>query len=649
MMEDRTAAAGMQMELPEQETVRPTQTAAQRVGEEQCREWTKLLEKYKAGKAHLESRVKAGESWWKLRNTTEERKNPWMAGDSGFHSRSGWLHNVIVSKHADAMEAYPAPTILPREQGDQAEAERLSAIVPCVLEQNNFEDTYSRAMWTKLKSGTGIYKIMWDASRLNGLGDIAIEPVDVLNLFWEPGITDIQRSRSVFHVELMDKDAVEELFPQTKGKLNGKGFVTASYQYDDHVDTSDKASVIEVYYHKRAGGRQVLHYCKYVDDIVLYASENDAEKAERGMYDHGLFPFVFDALFPVEGSPCGYGFVDLCSAPQTEIDLMKTAFVKNTMAGATPRYFERQDGAIHEDEFLDLSKTIIHVDGNLGEDAIRSVSHSGLDGNYIDFLQVTINELRETSGNTETATGTASSGVTAASAIAALQEASGKGSKDASRSAYRAYSEIVRMVIELIRQFYDMPRSFRILGEYGMAKYVEYSNENLQPQALGADFGVDAGYRMPVFDIKVGAQKQNAYTSISQNELALQFFQLGFFNPQLTDQAMMCLDIMDFDGKDEVQQKVAQNGTLQQKLIQYQQLALALAQKYQPELVPGLAQDAMGGVQGAAPSGGASSLPQLDNVDGLQEGETTRVANARAKSQEASQPEGGRVIAQRDE
>lgn len=640
---------GAKTDLPEQESVRNAGTEVGRIGEEQCREWTKLLEKYKAGKAHLESRVKAGENWWKLRNTTEERKNQWIAGDGGFHSRSGWLHNVIVSKHADAMDAYPSPTILPREQGDQAEAERLSAIVPCVLEQNDFEETYSRAMWTKLKSGTGIYKVMWDASRLNGLGDIAIEPVDVLNLFWEPGVNDIQRSRNVFHVELMDKDAVEELFPQTKGKLSGKSFVTASYSYDDHVDTSDKASVIEVYYRKNVGGRKVLHYCKYVDNIVLYASENDPEKAERGMYDHGLFPFVFDALFPIEGSPCGYGFVDLCSAPQTEIDLMKTAFVKNTLAGATPRYFERQDGAINEDEFLDLSKTIIHVDGNLGEDSIRSVANNGLDGNYIDFLNVTINELRETSGNTETATGTAGSGVTAASAIAALQEASGKGSKDASRSAYRAYSEIVRMVIELIRQFYDMPRSFRIVGAYGMARFVEYSNEALQPQALGSDFGVDAGYRMPVFDIKVGAQKQSAYTSISQNELALQFFQLGFFNPQLTDQAMMCLDIMDFDGKDEVQQKVAQNGTLRQKLIEYQQLALALAQKYQPELVQGLAQDAMGGASSAVrSSGGKTSLPEIDHMEGIEKQETTRVQNARAQSQQASQPEGGRVIAQRD-
>ena len=46
---------------------------------------------------------------------------------------SGWLHNVIVSKHADAIEAYPEPNILPREESDRAEAKVLSAIIPCVL------------------------------------------------------------------------------------------------------------------------------------------------------------------------------------------------------------------------------------------------------------------------------------------------------------------------------------------------------------------------------------------------------------------------------------------------------------------------------------------------------------------------------------
>ncbi len=624
----------------------------QPVGPEQVKKFTQVLQKYKAGKSQTELRIVASENWWKLRNTTEEQKETNIGTDGGFKSSSGWLHNVIVSKHADAIEAYPEPNILPRESGDRGEAQKLSAIIPCILEQNQFERTYSDAMWQKLKTGTGVYKVVWDAGKLNGLGDIGIEKVNLLNIYWEPGVTDIQNSRYFFHTELCDKDLLEQRYPMLQDKLKGQTFMSTKFLYDDHVNTENKVTVIDVYYHKFVEGRKTLQYCKYVNDVVLFATENEPEMAVRGLYDHGKFPYVFDALYPIEGSPCGYGFVDLCRNPQTEIDLLKTSFVKSAMVGATPRYFSRTDGAVNEDEFLDLSKPIVHVTGNLGEDSIRPLQYNTLDGNYVAVLDRTIQELRETSGNTETSTGSASSGVTAASAIAALQEASGKGSRDSTKSAYRAFSLIVDMCIELIRQFYAMPRQFRILGQYGAEQYVTYTNAGLQPQHQGMDFGADQGFKLPVFDIKVSAQKKNVYTKVTQNELALQFFQLGFFNPQMTDQALMCLGLMEFDGKDETMQKISKNGTMFQKLIQYMQMSLIFAQAVRPDMVQGISQDIMQtmGATGAVPSSGgmAPNMAESDNIAGLGGEESTITKNAREKSAGASQPDSGRVVKEKD-
>ena len=624
----------------EQEKMQAQEAA---IGAEQLKELTAILEKYKAGKSQTEQRILASEQWWKLRNSTEEQKSTNIGSNGGFKSVSGWLHNVIVSKHADAVEAYPEPNILPREENDRAEAKVLSAIIPCVLEHNKFEATYSDVMWQKLKTGTGAYKVVWDSSKLGGLGDIGIERVNLLNIYWEPGVTDIQRSRYLFHTELCDKDILEQTYPELKDKLKGQTFVSTKFLYDDTVDTENKFTLIEVYYHKQINGKQTVQYIKYVNDIVLYATEN-TEMAETGLYDHGKYPYVFDPLFPIEGSPCGYGYVDICRNPQTEIDLLKTSFVKNAMVGATPRYFKRQDGGVNEEEFLDLSKPLVNVNGNLGEDSLRQIEFRPLDSIYVNVLDRTIQELRETSGNTETSTGNISSGVTAASAIAALQEASGKGSRDSTQAAYRAYGEIVELCIELIRQFYDMPRQFRIVGQYGMEQFISYSNAGLQPQYQGTDFGTDMGYRLPVFDIKISAQKKNVYTKVTQNELALQFFDKGFFNPQLTDQALMCLDMMEFDGKDGIMQKIAQNGTMFQKLIQYMQLALTLAAKAAPEMVEGLSQDVMQtmGMTGQM-GGGSSQMFQSDNIAGIGKQEPTIVENARARSGEPSQPDGGRV------
>ena len=532
------------------------------IGEEQLRTFMEVLRRYSAGLRKTRSRIIASENWWKLRNIREE------GGIEGYRSVSGWLHNVIVSKHADLMENYPEPVILPREEGDREEARILSAVVPCILEQNHFDAVYSDAMWQKCKSGTACYKIVWDSSLHGGLGDIAIHRVDLLNLYWEPGIGDIQKSRYLFHTELRDKDLLLEEYPQLQGKMHAESFLDTKFLYDDQVDTSDKATVVEVYYRK--GG--VLHYCKFVGDTVLFATENQLEPtltadgqllkapmAQTGLYDHGKYPFDFDPLFPIEGSPCGYGYVDVCRSPQTEIDLMKTSFVRNAQVGATPRFFSRQDGAVNESEFLDLRKPIVHVAGNLGEDSLRQIPFNALDGTYLSMLDRTIQELRETSGNTETSTGNIASGVTAASAIAALQEASGKGSRDTVQAGYRSFGRIVEMVIELIRQFYDLPRKFRILGRFGAEEFVSFDNSALQPQPYGEAFGQNMGLRLPVFDIKITAQKRNSYTRMTQNELALQFFQLGFFDPQRSDQAMQCLEMMEFEGKDQLLRRLSES------------------------------------------------------------------------------------------
>ena len=606
--------------------------AAKPIGQEQLYKFTDILKKYNGGKARTTARIQASEQWWKLRNSAEELEKTRIGKDGGWVSSSGWLHNVIVAKHADAMESYPEPNILPRERGDRQEAQMLSHIIPCVLEQNQFERTYSDAMWQKLKTGTGVYKIVWSKNKLNGLGDISVENVNLLNIYWEPGVTDIQQSRFLFHTELRDKEVLVEQYPELESKLKSNGFVAAKFLYDDTVSTEDKFTVIEVYYRKRVNGKNTLQYCKYIGDTVLYATENEPEMAERGLYDHGKYPYVFDALYPIEGSPCGYGYIDICRSPQTEIDLLKTAFVKNAMVGATPRYFVRGEGGVNENEMADLSKPFVHLQ-NVDETFLKPIAHTPLDGNYINVMQATIQELRETSGNTETSTGNIQSGVTAASAIAALQEASGKGSRDSTQASYRAYSQIVEFCIELIRQFYDAPRQFRIVGQYGAQEFVSYDNSGIQPQYQGNDFGMDMGYRVPAFDIKISAQKHNVYTKVTQNELALQFFNLGFFNPQMADQALQCMDMMDFDGKAELMQKISQQGTMYQKLLQYMQLALTLAERYEPEAAQTIAQDVnvtmAGGTGGTV---GTTSIYQGDNIGGIQKQEPTIVKNARSRA-----------------
>ena len=587
---------------------------AQVIGREQVQKAYQTLLKYKEGKANLEKRIVDNDEWYKLRHWECMRKK-----DSEVQPTSAWLFNSIANKHADAMDNFPSPNILPREEGDKAEAEMLTSILPVVLDQNEFEQTYSDVWDYKLKTGTGVYGVFWDSSKLNGLGDISIRKVDLINLFWESGITDIQRSRNVFHVELADNDILVQSYPQLAGKLGTSTLDLSKYVYDDTVDTTNKSAVIDWYYKKVQNGKTVLHYCKFVNDEVLFATENEPTFAERGWYDHGEYPFVFDVLFALEGTPAGFGYIDIAKDAQAYIDRGNQAIMKNMLANAAPRHFIRNDGGVNEEEYTDLSKDLIHVDGNLGQDSIMPVQGKPLNNIYVQVIKDKIDELKETTGNRDISTGGTSSGVTAASAIAAMQEAGSKLSRDSNKSAYRSFRKLCLMAIELIRQFYDLPRCFRIMGENGTARYVQYSNAGIAPQAQGMEFGTDMGFRIPLFDIEITAQKQSPYSKMAQNELALQFFKAGFFNPQIADQALACLDMMDFDRKEFIMQKISQNGGMYQQMMAMQQQMMMLAQMVDQARGSNIAEQLMAQFSGQAPVApiDGNSQPNAANKEAL--------------------------------
>ena len=588
---------------------------AARIGVEQIREANNTLQKYKQGKANLEQRIIDNEQWYKLRHWECMRDKKQQVQPT-----SAWLFNSLANKHADAMDNFPSPNILPREEGDKVEAEMLSSIIPVILEQNDFEETYDNVQDYRLKSGTGVYGIFWDNEKMNGLGDISILKADLINLFWEPGITDIQRSRHLFHVELADNDLLEQEYPQLRGKLSSSSIDLSKYVYDDTVDTSTKSAVVDWYYKKRQNGRNVLHYCKYVNDVVLFATENDPEMAERGWYDHGQYPFVFDPLFSMEGTPCGFGYIDVGKDTQAYIDRANQAIMQNMLANAKPRHFIRSDGSVNEAEYADTTKDFIHVDGSLGQDSILPVQGKPLNNVYIQVLHDKIDELKETTGNRDISTGGTTSGVTAASAIAAMQEAGSKLSRDNNKASYRAFRKVVLMVIELIRQFYDLPRCFRIMGENGTARFVEYSNANLQPQMQGIEMGVDMGYRLPLFDVEITAQKASPYSKMSQNELALQFFGAGFFNPQMSDQALACLEMMDFDRKQGIMQRIAQNGMMYK----------AAMMMMQQQMAPGVA----GGTEESA----EETVEKTEALGGDGGGEAANTKKARQRVADSTSP-----------
>ncbi|MBQ9412689.1 MAG: hypothetical protein IJU29_06305 [Oscillospiraceae bacterium] len=555
------------------------------IGQAELARAREIFESYRRGRANFEKRIVEDELWWELRHwelTDREGRSrrgtcsscaPGAAsGGTEPPPASAWLFNAILNKHADAMDNYPEPAVLPRERSDEGSARILSSVLPVVLEQNRFEETYADAWWEKLKHGTAAYGVFWNSEKLNGLGDIDIVGLDLLNLFWEPGITDLQKSANLFITELRDTGELEARYPQYAGRLGG-GTDVKEYLYDDTVDNSGKAVVTDWYYRRATpSGRTVLHYAKFCGDCLLYASENEEAYRERGYYDHGMYPVVLDVLFPEKGTPAGFGYVAICKDPQRFIDSLSANIRETAMMNTRRRFFVSTSTGINEEEFLDWSgRPLVHVEGDLGDARVREISPAPLSGVYLDVMRMKVEEMKDTASNRDVNSGGgAGNGVTAAAAIAALQEAGNKTSRDMIAASYRAHTRVTELCIELMRQFYDFSRAFRVTGKDGDFSFVRFSNELIRDREAGVDADGETLYRRPVFDLKIRAQRSNPFSRMERNARAQELYGAGFFRPENAQASLIALEMMDFEGIDAVRDQVRQGQTLANQLEQAQ-------------------------------------------------------------------------------
>ena len=499
------------------------------------------LSDWQQARAEHLARMADEENFFRLRVAPKGRRN--SEGEE-FAPTSAYLVNTILQKHADLMESIPTAALLAREPGDEQDAKALSAILPVILERCRFEETYSDNMWHKLKHGSCAFGVFWNGELENGLGDIDVCRVDLRNLYWKPGVRDIQRSRSIYLIERVEADVLRATYPQYAEAASAeKG--------------EETVTVVDWYYKKRLPeGRTVLHYCKFAGDTVLFATENE-EGYENGWYEHGQYPFVLDTLYPIADDCLGFGIIALARDPQQYIDRMDRNLLEYMDWATRVRFFCKKSTGLNEKEFSDLSRRIVEVEGDPDEEKLRQIRVDELDGFWLDLKNAKIDELKETTTNRDILQGAADGGVVAASAIAALQEAGNKTVRDIVAASYRSFVRLVHLVIECVRQFYGEARYFRILGENGEYRYLSWSNANIVERVSGALSDGTPLCRRPVFDIDVRAEKKDPYTRLSHNETLKDLYKMGVFEPENAAAAGILLSAMDFSGIGRLREQVA--------------------------------------------------------------------------------------------
>lgn len=392
------------------------------------------LQEYKRGKASIDEKATANHEWWRLRHWNVIQGETNVGTDDGKSVGSAWTVNSILNKHADIMDSYPKPNVLPREADDEEEAEMLTRILPVIEEQNEAEQVYDAMGYDFLIDGTAITGVFWDNTKHDGMGDILKTNVDIHNVFWQPGITDIQDSEMFFHVAIDKADSVKAMYPEIEKYIGAydSGLVSR-YIHDDTIDTTNDVEIIDCYYKKVVmkpvvmnGGKGAVvihqipstqvHLAKIICGKCVFCSEG-MEGYEEGFYNHGKYPFVFRRLFPIKDSPCGFGYLDIMKNPQKDIDKLDQAILRNTLQIAKKRWWVKKNADIDRKAFADWDEELVEVGtGDLGN-AVMEMRVDSLPGIVENYRQYKIEELKETSGNRDFSQGSTQSGVTAASAI----------------------------------------------------------------------------------------------------------------------------------------------------------------------------------------------------------------------------------------
>lgn len=492
--------------------------------------------RYKADKEMLSARIRENMAFYKtaydkLYDDVENKTRPATA----------FILSAVENKYADYLDNFPQANFLAREEGDEETARLLSKIMPSQLDVSGLRRAYKQNARQKLICGTGIYGVFWSGAEKN----IHIRRLDVMSVFCDMNVDDIQESRFLFVVSAVDNERLKKMYPKYSDMFDGDVTMDG---YEEQKEMNGCSEIVDCYYKTLDGKLQLLKFC---NDVVIDSTEG-MPGYENGLYKHGKFPVVFDVMYPEAKGPFGFSTVDIVKNPQRYIDILDGAILKNALLASHPKWIVKKSADVNVEQLTNMKNEVVEAQ-QINEENIRKIEIATVAQNVMEHRQTKIEELKEVSANRDFAQGGTTGGVTAAQAITALQEAGNKTSRALINDSYDAYKEIVMLTIELMREFFDRDRVYRITGSDGKSEYRSFSQSNLtvaKPITDALGFVKYSEYKDISFDIDIVPQRQNTFQKESQNQLFMQLWTSGFFAPGNLDASLIALKNMNFDGKE---------------------------------------------------------------------------------------------------
>lgn len=430
------------------------------------------------------------------------------------------LKATLNSSVADQMDSMPEAVLLPEREQEAQTAEDLADIVRFILEQNHYEVLHRRRVEDCFITGTAVTQIVWDGDMDAGQGNVAMLRWPVEAFLWDPVAEDIQDARALIKVSWHPMSWYAAHYPQAAAYVGAEEYaheevgVPDAWQERQGAD-EERAMMLEYWYrlYDARTRRYSVHVALLAGGALLEASESENPD---GIFAHGLYPFVLDVHTPIEGVPVGNGMMHEFAPMMRYINRYARYIDENLRMSSKTRLLVRRDAQIDNAALTDWQQNIVEG-GNIDEDAVRWMTSAPLSGLVTAQMLQMQNDIKQDSGQNQFTRGETVGGVTAASAIASLQEAGGKVSRLRTAALNQGFARMVEQIIWLVSEFYGKGRAQRVTGRNGQIRQVVW-------QGTGRVRGV---LPPPPYTVRVEIQRRNPMRVQARNELFLQAYTMA--------------------------------------------------------------------------------------------------------------------------
>ena len=465
---------------------------------------------------------------------------------------------------ADQMDNMPEALMLPETKELETVAEDLTDIVRFVMARNNYESLHRRRVEDCFATGTSVVQVAWDDTMDGGKGNVAIFRWPVEAFLWDPASENIQDARAIFKVSWYPKSWYEQHYPDQaddigsdEGVYSGLGMADA--QEANIMADEDRTMLVEYWYRLYdAKKRRYTINVAYLAGGILLESHKD-------VYKHGMYPFVVDVYTPIEGLPVGDGLIQECAPMMRYVNRYADYIDMNLRMASKGRLLVDRNAGLDREALADWESDIVEGD-RIDASALQWMQTQPFTGAVTQQMLQLQTDIKQDSGQNQFTRGETAGGVTAASAISALQEAGGKITRLRTAVLNQGFKAIVEQVMWLISQFYDSKRILFITGRKDGV--MEQREVDASPEHL---FGKHAKGTIPPppYTVQVQVQRRNPLRQQAQNELFMQAYSMSAQAGQFFPLSVL-FELLHVDGKERILPVLKQNENYMQQMQQMQ-------------------------------------------------------------------------------